>query len=164
MKSRHIAIICLVTALAVASLVFAACTDKPDVQQLTELTLPELDNDQMAVIIKNADDDYTVYTVTLNEEITTGEDAIEYLVGNSELYVKWTDGDYGKYIEELGTLKPSENEFIVVMTSVEKDKGAWAGVASYEIGDITIVESQVGVSDMTVEAGAIIYFEIAVSR
>ena len=163
MKSRHIAIICLVTALAVASLVFAACTDKPDVQQL-ELTLPELDNDQMAVIIKNADDDYTVYTVTLNEEITTGEDAIEYLVGNSELYVKWTDGDYGKYIEELGTLKPSENEFIVVMTSVEKDKGAWAGVASYEIGDITIVESQVGVSDMTVEAGAIIYFEIAVSR
>ena len=163
MKTKRIASLILTVALIAVSTALVACVDKPAAKQLTELTLPELKTNQMAVIIKNGGNDYTSYTVTLSADIKTGEDVIQYLIEEASLSVDWTDSEHGKYINSLGSLKPdvSKKEYINVLTSVAKDKGVWAGVKSYTVGKVTLTESQVGISDMTAEAGAIIYFEIA---
>lgn len=152
----------LAVLLIAASVALVACVDKPAAKQLTELTLPDLKDNQAAVIIKNGENDYTSYTVTLNEDIKTGEDVLQYLVDAQTLTVDWTDSEYGKYINALGKLCPDQtkNEYINVLTSVDKDKGNWAGVKTYTVGDVTLVAAQVGISEMTVESGAFIYFEI----
>lgn len=149
--------------LFICCIALVACVDKPVAKQLEELTLPKLKDGQMAVIIKNGDKDYTSYTVTLTENMKTGEDVIEYLAQEAELDVDWTESEYGKYINKIGGLSPdaSKNEYVTVLTSVAKDKGNYAGVTTYTVGDVTLVSSQVGISEMTVEQGAVIYFEIA---
>lgn len=151
----------LAVVLIVVCAALVACVDKPQAEQLTELTLPKLNSDQMAVIIKNGDKDYTSYTVTLTEDMKTGEDVIRYLIDEAGLSVTWTDSEYGKYIDSIGGAKPdaSKNEYVNVLTSVAEDKGSWAGVKTYEVNGVTLVAAAVGISQMSVEAGAVIYFE-----
>lgn len=155
----------LVAVLIVSTVVLVACVDKPEPVQLTDLKLPELKDNQMAVIIKNGEGNYTSYTVTLGKggtDATTGEGVIQYLHEVAGLELTWTDGEYGKFLTAIGGAKVvAANEYIMVMTTVEKDKGNWAGVETRVVDGVSIVYSQVGVSEMTVEAGAIIYFEIA---
>lgn len=155
----------LAVVFVIACFALVACDDKPQAIQLTELSMPTLKADQMAVIVKNGDKDYTSYVVTLGEkgvEATTAEDVLNYLVEQFDLKIEWQDSQYGKFITSIGGAKPTaDNEYVTVLTSVEKDKGNYAGVTTYEVGDVTIVSAQVGVTEMTVEAGAIIYFEIA---
>ena len=155
----------LVAVLVVLTVVLVACVDKPQPVELTDLKLPELKNNQMAVIIKNGENNYTSYTVTLGKggtDATTAEGVIQYLHDEVGLQLTWVDGDYGKFLTAIGGAKVVKlNEYVMVMTSVEKDKGNWAGVDTYVVDGVTIVSSQVGVTEMTVEPGAIIYFEIA---
>lgn len=164
MKKR---IICGVVAvmLVVAAVAFAACVDKPSVQEVTELTLPTLAENQMAVIVKNGDKDYTNVAVTLGAggvDAKNMEDVLNYLNEQGMLSVVWQESSYGKYIVSIGNAEAKENgEFVSVLTSVEQDKGNWAGVTTYFVGNLILVSSQYGVSEMTVEAGAVVYFEIA---
>ncbi|MCH5157261.1 MAG: hypothetical protein J1G02_05235 [Clostridiales bacterium] len=151
--------------IVVSTVALVACVDKPEPTELTELTLPKLKDNQMAVIIKNGDNDYTSYVVTLGKagtDATTGEGVIDYLCAEVGLEVIWEDSTYGKYLTAIGGAKVVKaNEYVMIMTSVEKDKGNWAGVDTYVVDGVSIVYSQVGISEMSVEAGAIIYFEIA---
>ncbi len=150
----------LAVLLIVSSVLLVACVDKPTAKQLTELTLPELKDNQMAVIIKNGDSDYTCYTVTLTDELKSGEDVINYLTDKAQLKVDWQESTFGKYINGIGgATVTAANEYVAIFTSVEAEKGAGAGAAEYTIGDVTVGYSQVGISEMTVGAGVVFYFE-----
>lgn len=149
----------LMLVFAVFSLV--ACADKPTAQEVTDLTLPTLAQNQVAVIVKNGDKDYTNYTLTINDTMKTVEDVLNYLATELDLFLDWQDGDYGKFLNGIGGAKPSQtNEFVAFYTSVVADQGNWAGVTTYTIGDVKIVSAQVGVSSAKVESGAVYYFEI----
>lgn len=155
-----------VAVLVVSALVLVACDDKPQTVELTDLTLPEMRDDQMALIIKNRNDTYTAHIVTLGEggtNATTVEGAISYLVELNMLTVDWTDGiDTGKWLNDIGNLQPDADahEYVAVYTSVESDWGVGASTTSYSIGDVTVAYANYGVSQMSVEAGAVIYFEL----
>ncbi len=160
-RTKLLTWILTVAIIVAASMALVACVDKPQVKQLTELTLPQLDDDQMAVIIKNGEKDYTSYTVTLTDQLKTGEDVLNYLAEKADLHVDWKESAYGKYINEIGGAKLHEtNEYVAVFTSVAGDKSTEAGALSYQIGDITVVYAGKGISELSVEAGAVIYFEI----
>lgn len=154
----------LAVVLVVGALCLVACVEKPTPQQLTELTVPNLKDGQVAVIIKNGDKDFTSYVVSLTDEMTKVADVLQYLKDNG-MPLDWTDSDYGKMINAIGqiTPDPSKNEFVAFFTSVQADKGNGAGVPTYTLGDteLQIVSAQVGVSDATVESGAVFYFEIS---
>lgn len=165
MKNKRLLTWILAVLMAIAAVCFAACDDKPLPTELTELVLPTMAQNQMAVILKNGEKDYTSYVVTLGAggtDATTVEGVIDYLCKQQVLTVDWTDSQYGKMINSIGKLVPQSgtNQFVTVLTSVTKDKGNWAGVTVYNVGDVEIVSSAVGVSSMTAEAGAVVYFEI----
>ena len=152
----------LMVVLVVCTVGLVACVEKPTPQDLTELKLPKLKDNQVAVIIKNAEKDYTSYTVTLSEDMTSVEDVLAYLKENG-MHLDWTDGPYGKTMNSIGKAvpDPSKNEFVAFFTTVESDKGNWAGVPTYVVEGVQIVSAGVGVSDAKVQSGAIFYFEIS---
>lgn len=155
----------LVAVLVVAAFALVACVDKPENGQLDESLLPKLEDNQMSVVIKYGDKDYAIYTVTLGQggtSATTAEGVISYLHANAGLALDWEDSAYGKYIHSIGGISEdtANDAYVMVFTSVVADQGTYAGVPTYEWGDITIVEAGVGISFMSVEAGAVIYFEI----
>ncbi len=153
----------LVLALVLVFSVFTlvACADKPTVQEVTGLTLPTLADNQVAVIIKNGENNYTNYVAPINDEMKNVEDVLNYLAEEIDLYLDWQDTEYGKFLNGIGGAIPKQtNEFVSFYTSVDADKGNWAGVTGYTIGDVEIVSAQVGVSSAKVESGAVYYFEI----
>ena len=152
----------LTVALVFAVLCLAGCVDKPTPKDLTQLKLPTLKDNQVAVIIKNGEKDYTSYVVTLTEEMDKVEDVLAYLKDNG-MPLDWTDSDYGKMINSIGKTipDPSKNEFVSFFTTVESDKGNWAGVQSYNVDGVQLVASNFGVTDANVQSGAIFYFEIS---
>lgn len=157
MKKSLLVGICLLVVL----LCFVSCVDKPAATQLTGLTLPQLQSDQMAVVVKDADGGYATYTVTLNSDIKTCEDVVRYLSENSSLEVEWFDSGYGKFIGSIGGAKPQGNQWITVMTDLEEfqDKaGAYA--VTYLVGDVTLVTANAGVSDIAAKGGSVLYFEV----
>ncbi len=153
----------LAVTLLLCSLAFVGCVENPTKpQQLTQLILPTLKQDQVAVIIKNSESDYVNYVVTLSEDMLTVEDVLQHLKDNG-LVIDWDDSQYGKKLNAIGKILPDagKNQFIAFFTSVESDKGNWAGVFTYTIGDVQVVSAQVGVSDAKVESGAVYYFEMS---
>lgn len=163
MKRANKLLICLLL-LVVAILALASCDDKPQPKQLTDLTLPKLSGNQMAVIIKKGDNDYTSYTVTLGKggvEATTCEQVIDYLQTKAQLAVTWQDGGYGKYVTAIGGIAEGGGKYVFVYTTNPSFQGTWAGANSYEIGDgVILKEAAVGVTDLKVQAGDVIYFEL----
>ena len=160
MKKTRLLTWILAVVLIVASITLVACVDKPQVTQLA-VTLPQLKDDQMAVVIKNGDDDYTCYAVTLTDELKTGEDVVDYLQNELALEVDWQESTYGKYVNGIGGAKVREtNEYVAIFTSVTSDKSTGADVLSYQIGDVIVSYAGVGISEMKTECGAVFYFEI----
>ena len=162
MKNTKLLTWILMVVLVVCAVGLVACVEKPTPQDLTELKLPKLKDNQVAVIIKNAEKDYTSYTVALSEDMTSVEDVLAYLKENG-MSLDWTDSDYGKMLNSIGKAVPdfSKNEFVAFFTTVEGDKGNWAGVPTYVVEGTQIVSAGVGVSDAKVQSGAIFYFEIS---
>ena len=164
MKRFNKVLICiLLIVLALCALV--SCDDKPQPKQLTDLTLPELKDNQAAVIIKNGDNDYTSYTVDLSkvgDGDLTAEDVLEYLQDNSGLTLVWEDGGYGKYLTSIGSISQGDGKYIFLYTSNLDYESAWATSTPYELGEgAKLVESSVGVTELPVKAGDIVYFELA---
>ena len=152
----------LMVVLVVCATGLVACVEKPTEKALDKLELPTLKQGQVAVIIKNGESDYTRYTVTLSEDMTSVADVLAYLNANG-MHLDWTDSDYGKMLNSIGKAVPdaTKNEFVAFFTTVESDKGNWAGVPTYNVDGTQIVSAQVGVSDAKVQSGAIFYFEIS---
>ena len=163
---KKLAILTAAVVILTCVFAFTACDDKPEMQTLSELTLPQMEDNQACVIIKEGESKYSCFVVTLGEDGTTaqnGEQLLQYLQEKSNLALNWQDSAYGKYLLGIGniTADESKGEFVAIFTSVEKDKGSWAGVRSYQAGETELVSSAVGISEMTVQPGAVIYFEIS---
>ena len=164
MKRLSRILVCLLLVVAIFALV--SCDDKPQPKQLTDLTLPALKDNQMAVIIKNGDNDYVSYTVNLNKvdgEKKTVEDVLAYLKNEAELVLEWSDGSFGKFITAIGGIKPASNsQWVTVLTSngtYQDNDSAYS--LTYTVGDVKLVSAMVGVSDMDAQAGDVVYFELA---
>ena len=151
--------------LVVAIFALVSCDKKPQPKQLAELTLPELNEKEMAVIIKNGDSDYTSYTVRLGKggvEATTVEDVLEYLHKECNLTLTWQDSQYGKFLTAIGGISAEGSAYIEVFTSNVDFQGTWAGVDVIEADGVTLVAASVGVTELGVKAGDIVYFELGV--
>ena len=163
MKRINRLLICLLLVFAVL-FTLASCDDKPQAKQLTDLQLPNLKANQAAVIIKNGDKDYTSYTVDLTkvgDGNVTAEAVLNYLKDEAGLTLDWADGGYGKFINAIGGINPDpSHEYVQVFTSNANFKGNWAGVETREAGDVTLASSAVGVTELVVAVGDVVYFEL----
>ena len=99
----------LMVVLVVCATGLVACVEKPTEKALDKLELPTLKQGQVAVIIKNGESDYTRYTVTLSEDMTSVEDVLAYLKENG-MYLDWTDSDYGKMLNSIGKAVPDASK------------------------------------------------------
>ena len=166
MKKHRITAILLVTVLAIFAVVACACIDKPTSPELEGLTLPELADNQMAIVIKNGEKDFSTFVVTFGEgtaDFSTVEDVLAHLLAQGVITLDWSDSAYGKTLNSIGSIQPdaSKNQFVTYLTTVESDFGTWAGVTTYTVGDVKLVSSGLGISSMTAEPGAVILFELA---
>ena len=152
----------LAVVLVVATLALVACDDKPQTERL-DVTV-QLEYNQMAVVVR-CGDQFDVIPVTLGEgyaDVTTAEGVLNYLQQSGALEIVWIDSDFGKYINSIGGAVPQAmNEYVEVFTSVRTEMGTWAGVTTYLIGDVTICSAAVGVSELTVAPGVILYFQVS---
>lgn len=159
--TKRLLTLALALVLVFSVFTLVACADKPTVQEVTDLTLPTLADNQVAVIIKNGDKDYTNYVAPINDEMKNVEDVLNYLAEELDLYLDWQDSDYGKYLNGIGGAIPKQtNQYVFFYTSVVADKSNEAGAPGYTIGDVEVISAQVGVSSAKVESGAVYYFEI----
>ena len=143
---------------------FVACVDKPSAQEVTELILPTLDENQMAIIIKNGNKDYTSVTVTLGKngvEAETVEKVLAYLKSEGTIILEWHDDQYGKTIDKLNKIQPtSQTEWVHVFTSNAAEQDVSAFAKTYTVGDVTLTTANAGVSSLSVFGGCVIYFEL----
>ena len=158
---------CLLCVLLIIATLFAltACDDKPQVKQLNKLSIPTLNDNEVAVIIRKSDDDFTCYTVNLarvGKDQPTCEDVLVYLRDNANLTIDWYDSSFGKTINGIGGISATEsNQYVEVFTSNAEYQGTWAGVDKYEVDGVALVAANYGVSSLGVAQGDVVYFEIA---
>ena len=162
---KHVKKYILCALLIIATLfTLAACVDKPQPKQLTDLTLPTLKGNEMAVIIKNGDNDYTQYVVNLDKidnKSPMCEHVLDYLHDEASLAIVWEDGGYGKYVTTVGSISQGNGKYIFLYTTNLDYESAWASSTPYELGEgVKLVEASVGVTDLPVAAGDIVYFEL----
>ena len=162
---KHFKRLLLCVLLIIATLfALTSCDDKPQAKQLTDLTLPKLNGNEMAVIIKNGDSDYTQYIVNLDKidnDSPKCEHVLNYLHDEAALAIVWEDGGYGKYVTTVGSISQGDGKYIFLYTSNLDYESAWASSTPYELGDgVKLVEASVGVTDLPVAAGDIVYFEL----
>lgn len=151
MKNRRVVLtaVIMIAAIIVAMFAFTACTDGKGKGDVT--------------IVIAANGDYKEYYVDASK--VNGEGAlaaIEYLKDKKELNLVTESGAYGAYITEIGDLKPDsgKNEFIAIYTSVEKDFDVSEYATTIKYDGRTLTSSGLGISSMSTEEDAIIYFEI----
>ena len=104
----------------------------------------------------------TEYTVPLDALGTSGGvlGALEYLKENEGLTYTAIDGGYGAYLTALGSLEQNaaEGKYLYVYTSVASDMDVSAYAQTVEYDGISLTSSGVGISEMTLTDGVIIYF------
>lgn len=166
MKRIYRILICILL-VALTLCAFASCDDKPQPKTLADV-IPELNEHEVAVIIKNGEGEYEVYVVDLVEDMGATSSSLcsillIHLQNTEELYVDWTLTEYGKFINAIGGITPdaSKNEYVEVFTTNPNYQGTWAGVTTIEAGDITLKSASVGVSILQVRFGDVVYFELA---
>ena len=163
-KTIRLLSLILVMALFAFSLV-ACIADEPEdnTPKTEQSSVIEVGNQASGKVIKivvgGADE--KVYSVDFSSiEITEGVfSVVKYLASEGKLTYKSDDTGYGAFLTEVGELKQdtATGTYIYLYTSVEADADVseWASTKEWE-GN-TLTSSGLGVTDMTVENGAIIY-------
>ncbi len=151
MKNKRVVLtaVVLIAVMLVAMFAFTACTDDKGKGDVT--------------VVIARDGDYKEYYVDASKVEGDGAlAALEYLKDNKGLNLVTENGSYGAYITEIGDLKPdsSKNEFISIYTSVEKDFDVSEYATTVKYDGRTLTSSGLGITSMSVEEDAIIYFEI----
>ena len=84
---------------------------------------------------------------------------LDYLAENEGVSYTATDGGYGAYLTSLGTLRESaaEGKYLYVYTSVESDFDVSAYAKTVDYAGVTLKSSGVGISEMSLTDGAVIY-------
>ena len=157
MNKKRLLAIALTFAL-VLSLVFAfaACTTEKENQNTdTEGTF------KVVLVPKQGEaQEYTVDISLLDGQLN-GEAAVMQLVGNHGVSITWEESSYGKYINSIGCVQPTEaNEFVQIFTSVEKDKGVDAYAVTIDYKGTSLTTSRFGITGMSVEKDCIILIRV----
>ena len=131
---------------------FAACKKTGDVA-----------DSGTATVVVAVGDDVRSYTVKLDEiDGAVGAIALlDYLKGKGELDYTSVDSGYGPYLTAVGHLteKPSEGIYVGIWTSVKSDQDRESIYAtSVEYNGNTLYSTAVGMQELNVPEGAIIYF------
>ena len=149
LKNKLLRLLALTIAFATALLSLTACggTDNSG----TEGTLTLVIFDEVAV-------EYEV-DLSLVGEGDGLMPVLSYLSENEGLTYTATDGGYGAYLTSLGTLRESaiEGKYLYVYTSVAADFDVSAYAKTVDYAGVTLTSSGVGISEMTLTDGAVIY-------
>ena len=148
LKLKNARLLALAVAIAIALLSLSACGGT---QNDTEGTIRLVIFDESAV----------EYTIDLSE-LGEGDGlipALDYLAENKGVSYTATDGGFGAYLTALGSLKESaaEGKYLYVYTSVESDFDVSAYAMTVEYDGLTLTSSGVGISEMSLTDGAVIY-------
>lgn len=148
LKNKPLRLLALAVAIAIALLSLTACGGT---QNDAEGTIRLVIFDESAV----------EYTIDLSE-LGEGDGlipALDYLAENEGVSYTATDGGYGAYLTSLGTLRESaaEGKYLYVYTSVESDFDVSAYAMTVEYDGLTLTSSGVGISEMSLTDGAVIY-------
>ena len=119
------------------------------------------DEGDVKVVVENTDGSYELFKVSLEDVENKSEGAkgiIEHLSQNVELNVNMIDSTYGAYVSAIGSISESASMgiYVIVYTSVKTD--GYEGSPTVEYDGMTLYQSGVGLSDMTVSAGTVILF------
>ncbi len=93
-------------------------------------------------------------------EITEGVlSVVKHLAASGKLTYKSNDSGYGAYLTEIGGLKEDSSTmtYIYIYTSVESDFDTSAYAKTMTWGGKSLTSAGVGISNMTVKDGAVIY-------
>ena len=133
----------------------------------------------VTVVLDNKEDAPSVFLVPVGKAGLTsaaaGIDVLDVLAEGGTFYYQARQGAYGAYLLEMGTVRTDESgeypvtvydpvlqegngNYIYVYTSVEKDQDTGNYASEVEYLGQTLVNSAVGVSYMSVEAGAVLYY------
>ena len=159
MKTRILSLV-LVVVIAVASMTSCDAFNSIFYGEVAE-------QGYVTVVVENADGTYDVYKATLEEVENKNEGAkgiIEHLnkSESNPLALEMTESTYGAYVVGIGSIKEdfASNAYVMVYTSVATDSYEGAPTVDYE--GVTMYQSGVGLSGMSVEAGTVILFRLEV--
>ncbi len=125
----------------------------------------------VTVVVEKEDGSYEVYKTYL-ENVENKKEGVVGVLENlrdreeEPLNVKMSDGTYGKFVSEIGSIKEdsSAKKYITVYTSLESEFGTWDGVGVLEYEGKTLKTSGFGISSMSVTSGTIILFRLEASQ
>ena len=154
--------------LALALVVVMAVISMTSCDFLNDILYGEVaEQGYVTVVVENADGTYDVYKATLEEVENKNEGAkgvIEHLnkSESNPLALEMNESTYGAYVVGIGSLKEdfASNAYVMVYTSVATDSYEGAPTVDYE--GVTMYQSGVGLSGMSVEAGTVILFRLEV--
>lgn len=117
----------------------------------------------VTVVVESADGSFEVYKTYLESVENKNEGAkgvIENLRDREEnpLNLVMEDSTYGAFVTEIGSIKQADGAYVMVYTSVKSD--SYEGAPSAEYDGMTLYQSGVGLSGMSVSAGTVILFRL----
>lgn len=119
----------------------------------------------VTVVVDNGDGDYQVYLCSLDLIENKDEGAkgiLEHLRDREKdpLTLAMTESTYGAYVSGIGAIKesPRDGEYVMVYSSVAAD--SYEGAPTVEYEGITLYQSGVGLSSMSVDEGTFILFRL----
>ena len=122
------------------------------------------DSGSFTVVVENSDGGFDVFKANLEEIENNKEGAkgvVEHLSkGDDGLYLEMVDSTYGAYVSAIGSIRESNADkvYVIVYTSVQTDSYDGAPTLQYE--GVTLYQSGVGLSAMSVSEGGIILFRL----
>ena len=143
----------LLILISMALLSFASCAGKV------------AEEGNVTVVVESEDGKYEVYKTYLEEIENKTDGALAVIKHLSEreenpLHLVYSDGSYGAYITEIGSIKedPTSGKYVMIYTTTETDSYADAPTVTY--GEALLFSSGVGINLLSVEAGTIILFRV----
>ena len=118
----------------------------------------------VTVVIENTDGTYDVFEAKLDSVENKKEGVkgvVEHLGQRKDrLCVEMTDGGYGAYVSAIGSIREdsSRGKYVMVYTSVVTD--SYEGAPTVEYEGVTLYQSGVGISGMSVNEGTVILFRL----
>ena len=121
----------------------------------------------VTVVVESEGGEYEVYKTYLENVESKSDGALGVLKHLSErednpLHLVCSDGQYGAFITEIGSIKENstDGEYVMIYTSVLADSYADAATVSYE--GATLYASGVGINSMSILDGTVILFRVEV--
>lgn len=135
----------------------------------------ELLTGTLTVVVNDKAEQELVYTVDLAAgEFTAesrGADVLAYLAATTDFYYEGKNSKYGLYLTAMGTYDEETYtysavlqedlftwQYLYIYTTVAADQDTSDWKSSVDYNGTTLIDSAVGISSMTIEDGAILYF------